>query len=183
MISHEHHGVLNHWQLDCLFNSLSMQRIKKAPKLCIVAHVRGIHHKQAYPYLNVWYGKHISRSANDSPYSPWSILASYYVCFPVCHQPSRHRTPLTCHAACYFTIKIRMNLPYLHLDDNIWLWGSKGCFIISEAHANICLKQSKLIKVHKYGYFTPICFREACFVEDCSYQLTYYIDQNNIDLH
>ena len=59
-----------------------MQRMKKTSKPCIVALVRRIHHQKAYSYLNVWYGKHISRSANDSPYSPWSILASYYVGFP-----------------------------------------------------------------------------------------------------
>ena len=40
-MSHEHHGILNHQQLNCLLNGLFMLSTKKTSQLCILAFCEG----------------------------------------------------------------------------------------------------------------------------------------------
>ena len=40
-MSHEHHGISNHWHLVCLFNMLLRLKIKKTSKFHIIGHLWG----------------------------------------------------------------------------------------------------------------------------------------------
>ena len=90
VLSHEHHGISNHLQLNCLFKSLIRSISKETSKLCITGPFwkestcdplvdfphKGPAIRKAIPFLDVmmimWYYIHPSRHKGKMMVRPWT---------------------------------------------------------------------------------------------------------------